>query len=160
MFICTPTIIAEVFINYFFNILFNYLWTSKKCSGKNTNNQAELVCKFMQEVMRPVVETVKEKWAYPVCVTRSDRQHLPSPPVPHTDCVFWVQADRHQTLERQHKKKFALNHPTTMSLVTWMEDGGHNKKANNGCRPEENSCPAPGTFSISTFVSFSWRSHL
>lgn len=42
---------------------------------------------------------------YPVSVTRGSCQNLPSPPVPHADCVFRVQAHGDQTLWRWRKEK-------------------------------------------------------
>lgn len=103
-----------------------------------------------------VTETREEESVYPVCMTRSSCQNLPSPPVPHTDCVFRVQSHRHQTLKREQRKTHitdltnsALLHYSQQNNLSYLHCSmvGHKEKANHGYRAEENSCPAPGTSS-------------
>lgn len=50
-------------------------------------------------------------------MTGSGCENLPSPPVPHTDCVFRVQTHGHQTLQKESKKKNSMSQIVQTLLI-------------------------------------------
>lgn len=98
-------------------------------------------------------------------MTGSGCQNLPSPPVPHTDCVFRVQTHGHQTLQKESKEKELCVtdctdsdqlHQSLQNKPNYLDCSmaSHNERANNGYRAEQNSCPASGTSNEHIWVLF------
>lgn len=102
------------------------------------------------------METGEEESVYPVCMTGSGCQNLPFPPVPHTDCVFRVQAHGHQALQReQRKRRHRLNRLCSVALITAKQATSTvawQATMKGLIAATENSCPARGASSEHIWV--------
>lgn len=79
--------------------------------GRHSIRHLELIEAVDTEL---VTESGEEESVYPVCVTGGGCQNLPSPPVPHADCVFRVQTHGHQALRREQRQKYIRIEPTLL----------------------------------------------